>query len=282
MLVAEIIVKGGVDKPLKKIVEKLYYKSKELIVKNSINQHYMDEINVLRRQLEEQGQTARKLLTENDTLRKTIKSQCDTIQYSPSKFIPSNSFKEDRFATRLAPFLKLFQSLIKDEDTSSLHFNMLSHFKQSLHCDTVLVLSRKSETQCEGEVHGKKVALKSMERFLSSSGPVVVNVVSAEDEVAHKVQAANMCVVRNYLVVPRKSHKENLASELLVFVNKKEGKNSMGVFCKSDEALGSLACCVYFMIEKYYKMMNKLRELRDAKKEAFDTIYELLCFVRFH
>eukprot|EP00826_Nyctotherus_ovalis_P055596 TRINITY_DN7398_c0_g1_i1.p2 TRINITY_DN7398_c0_g1~~TRINITY_DN7398_c0_g1_i1.p2 ORF type:complete len:160 (+),score=31.46 TRINITY_DN7398_c0_g1_i1:167-646(+) len=159
---------------------------------------------------------------------------------------------------------------------------MLSHFKQSLHCDVVLVLTRKADMQYEGEMGNRKVTLKSMGRFLSSNVPVAVNAVSLEDEVAHEVQATSMCMVRNYLVVPRKSQKESLASELLIFVNKKEGKNLLGVFCKSDESLGSLACCMYFMIEQYYKMTNKLRELRDAKKEAFDTIYELLCFVRFH
>ena len=57
MLVANIIIKSNIDIVIKKIVEKLYFKSKDLIRKESLDQCYLEEINALKRKLGHQIET---------------------------------------------------------------------------------------------------------------------------------------------------------------------------------------------------------------------------------
>jgi len=274
MLVAKIIIRNSTDKPLKKIVERLYYKSKELIVKNSIDQYYMEEISLLRKQLEEQNETARKLLSENSTLRKTIKSQHETIQYSKNKSLSTmgDSFYENKLTTKIAPFLKFLK--IFDEDPDYLINNIQIYIKQLLSCDAMIVLTRKNEREYEGTLSDKRITFNNMEKYLSSSNGVIINAVSFDDEIGCKVQAVYS--IKNYLVIPYKSYKQDVATEFLVFMNK---KGILPVFSKSDEMLGSLACCLYFMVQKHYKILNKYNELKKNRIDIYNTIYELLSFV---
>ena len=81
------------------------------------------------------------------------------------------------------------------------------------------------------------------------------------------------------MIVPRKQYKEKYASELLVFINKTDTKGVITNFTKVDETFGVLSCYIYSIIDKYCSLESEFNGLKQVKKIAYETAYELMCLV---
>jgi len=286
-MITKIVLRSDIDKKLKKIIEKLYYRSKELIFKNGIEECYMEEINLLRKKLGEQTETTQRLVIENESLKQTLKSRYDLLQSEDSfpltksainKTLDTTQSHED-LLNNLNYILQLFSSFNKNETYNSLLEAMEYNFKKAMSCETMIKLSKKTELQYEGVLFDKSILCSFTEKQTMITSAIVFNNPTTDNLFVNKVQAVTAYTVKNYLVVPCRCSKKKVASEFLVFMNKKDAKGAIINFNKSDETIGMLNSYIYLLMAQYYDIQSELNKLRKVKKMAFEIVYELLCFV---
>lgn len=286
MTITKIVLKTDIDPKLKRIIEKLYYRSKELIVKTGLEQCYIEEIDSLRKRLGEQAETAQKLVVENRSLRQTLKSRCEALRLEDSfaltKSLMNKTFDAaqgcEELANGLGYILQLFGSFDKDESYESLLKILEYNFKKAVSCETMAILHKKADLQYEGILFDKAIVFTFTEKQTASLS--LCNSPNTDNIFTNKVQSVTAYGVKNYLLIPCKQTKERAASEFLAFMNKKDARGAIIDFNKNDETVGKLSAHIYLLITKYYEMQAEFDKLRKVKKLAFETAYELLCFVK--
>jgi regulator of replication initiation timing len=286
MVITKIVLRSDIDNKLKRIIEKLYYRSKELIFKNGIEECYMEEINSLKRKLGEQTETTKKLVVENKSLRQTLKSRCEL--QSDDSFVLTKSIVNKSFDTTqsyedllnsLSYLIQVFSSFNKDETSNSLLKTMEYNFKKAVSCESMIRLTKKTELQYEGVLFDKPITVPLTEKQVMARLVIVCNNPTTENLLINKVQAVTAYAVKNYLVVPCRHSKEKTATEFLVFMNKKDARGGIINFNKSDEIIGMLSSYMYLLMTQYYNVQSNFDKLRKVRQVTFEIVYELLSFV---
>jgi len=278
MLVAEIIIKSNIDPTLKRIIEKLYYTSKDLVEKNSLKEYYSEQVEYLQAHLKEKLNTIKQLNAEKKTLK--TESKAETIELPPIECL-KNLTKVNEVNTKFSPLFALFQLLNTNRDMSSLHKSINEGYKDLVSCSCAMVIKRGVEKLYEGVLFDNKVKFYNLDKYFASKVPTVNNLVLAEDEIPHCIKVCVLYKVNNYMVVPYYSNKDKPISKIIVFINKKDEKGGVVSFTKLDEAIAILGCNIAHTILKYHKLLARFENFKNIKKVVYDNINELIAYAIF-
>ena len=295
---------SDIDPLSKQILEKLLYKTKEVLSKDSLEEHYTEQIKSLNSQLEQKAKRIEDLMSENQELKKrviessittprdyvktieplsfTVKSVKATKRVStkiqnlaPNKF---NVYEE--FNQRLTSLFNIFHSLNSDDGIYTLMSTVENSFKYSMNCDKVVIVRRINDYRCKCDLSGQVVIFPDLENLLTANSLLVANTILPDDNFVNTVYSNNFYSIYNYMVLPKRNDKERLASELIIFLNKKDNKNANMNFNKLDEIFGLLSGHIYSLVSNYNDLIKLYDKSKLVAKKTIESIAELLSYVR--
>lgn len=294
MLVAEIIIKSSVDPTIKKITEKLYYKSKDLIEKNSLKEYYSEQVESLQVNLREKLEAIRRLDAENKTLKLELKGESESALKLPAIDSAKNASRNEtgrntkssfntatELTSKFSPLLSLFHLFTSDKDLESLKQSIADSYKDLVGCSCAMAVERGVERLYEGVLFENKVRFYKLDKHFASKVPTVNNAVLAEDEIYHCVKVAVSYKVSNYMVVPCRSSKDKPVSKIIVFINKKDEKGGLVNFGKLDEIIAQIGCSTAHKILKHHKLLSRFNTFKNVKQLLYDSLYDLVAYVLF-
>lgn len=306
MATAKLLLTTDIDLPSRQILEKLLYKTRDLLSKDSLKAHYAEQVSSLNMQLEMTARRVEDLAAENEELkrkcaesavvsprqfarptepssfilRSTVRLSKQMTSRVHSQILGKNTVYEE-FNNRLTSLFNVFNSLNNDEGIYSLMNTIENSFKYSMSCDRVMIIRRVADYQCECSFGGQVLIFPNLEDLLAASSLLVANTILPDDTLVSAVYSSSFYSIYNYMVVPKRSDKERLASELIVFLNKQDGKRANLSFGKLDEVFGILSGHIYSLISDYNFLLKQYDKAKVTAKVMAENISELLTYVAF-
>eukprot|EP00826_Nyctotherus_ovalis_P053152 TRINITY_DN685_c0_g4_i2.p1 TRINITY_DN685_c0_g4~~TRINITY_DN685_c0_g4_i2.p1 ORF type:complete len:211 (-),score=68.94 TRINITY_DN685_c0_g4_i2:740-1372(-) len=197
-----------------------------------------------------------------------------------SQILGKNTVYEE-FNNRLTSLFNVFNSLNNDEGIYSLMNTIENSFKYSMSCDRVMIVRRIADYKCESNFGGQVLIFPNLEDLLAASSLLVANTILPDDNLVGTVYSSSFYSIYNYMVVPKRNDKERLASELIVFLNKQDGKRANLSFGKLDEVFGILSGHIYSLISDYNFLLKQYDKAKVTAKVMAESISELLPYVRY-
>ena len=144
----------------------------------------------------------KKLTNEINTLKKTIESHenfsqmsLNPIPLSNRNSTPNDSIKlsyGDEFATKINPFFNVLEKFLNCKNISSVMEILESSFKKALFCDSMLILTKRNDTNCEGILFEKKILFQNLDKLFLLNGPTIYNSIAFDDLFSHTIQTSTL------------------------------------------------------------------------------------------
>jgi len=218
---------------LKKIVEKLLYKSEVLLTKCSVEQYYSEKFDSLTKDLTIKMEECEKLTQENSELKSQINSMSPPAKKIPSKVLilespPQRLVKteikrlpalvkasfnihtvhkltlQQEFINKLTPFTDLVKLANRSLDMNNVITFMENSYRNIIGCDSMIIIRKNPKMlQYSSRLFGQLLNLQDMGKLPYLNSVLVNNNANLDDDLVHMIHAEANFTVSNYLLIPR-------------------------------------------------------------------------------
>lgn len=294
----EVIAKSEVDAITKDLINRLLYRAKDLLHKDSLQQFYNSKIDILNKELAIKKGQVQSLSTENERLRHSLGTSRTDLEVSRlldvsaakrkthksrsafRMFNPNKTALQDEFTQRIAALFQGFEVFGESDDFKPTLAAIEASFKRSVNCDVMMVLKRNSNHKYEGTALDNLFVLTGLETFEKANAPIINNAVTFKDVFFNCFYSSIYYTIENYMLVPYRPERSRPVVALLLFANKRSIRGTRDHFNRTDEVFGLLACHVYSILKKYHDFLGRHRKLKETLSSVCQGIEELLRLVR--